>query len=133
MSILLVFDSCDMFRQGRKDIFISLDQVGTEVAQKQFGKASKDNKYEILHNLLEQAELYYKHCNSLDDLNDIQDKLNVIMLWVNQSKLQSYTLINRLKILSQNISEAIFAEHTALTAPSAPSVIVYEPQISHRP
>ena len=103
---LLAFDSCGVAR-GRKDVVISYDQLGTDAAYKQFRKASKENQSEILISLVDKAEDAYKHSETLDDLYDVRENLEIIKFWINRADQKFIAITRRIRILDRNINDTI--------------------------
>lgn len=103
---LMAFDSCAS-GWGRKDVFISYDQLGTDAAYKQFRKANKQNQAEILNNLVDQAESEYKHCESVDDLYEVKENLEIIKFWINHADQKYIAITKRIRTLDRNIDDTI--------------------------
>ena len=103
---LMAFDSCAS-GWGRKDVFISYDQLGTDAAYKQFRKANKQNQAEILTNLVDQAENEYKHCESVDDLYEVKENLEIIKFWINRADQKFIAITKRIRTLDRNIDDTI--------------------------
>ena len=72
---LFTLASVSCFAQGRKDVVISLDQVHTDAAFKQYKKANKMNQLEIVTDLLRQANDEYKACETIDEIRDLREDL----------------------------------------------------------
>ncbi len=106
---LMVFDSC-----GRRDIFISLDQIGTDASMKKFRRANKQNQSEILNNLLDQAEKEYKRCQTVDDLTEVREEVEIISLMNERSKQNFMSVTRRVRSLKEKINGTI-AEVTGQT------------------
>ncbi len=104
---LISIDSFAAPDWGRKDVFISYDQLGTDAAYKQFRKASKLNQSEILINLVDQAEEEYKNCESIDDLYEVKENLNVIMFYINHADQKFIAITKRIRRLNRNIDDTI--------------------------
>ena len=103
---LFLFDSCGAAR-GRKDVLISYDQLGTDAAYKQFRKADKQNQSEILTYLVDQAEDAYRHCESIDDLYDVKENLEIIKFWINRADQKFISITKRIRTLDRNIDDTI--------------------------
>ncbi|MBR4827011.1 MAG: hypothetical protein IKZ91_03910 [Bacteroidales bacterium] len=103
---LLAFDSCAN-GWGRKDVFISYDQLGTDAAYKQFRKANKQNQAEILVNLVDQAEKEYRQCESIDDLYEVKENLEIIKFWINRADQKFIAITKRIRTLDRNIDDTI--------------------------
>ena len=103
---ILAFDSCAS-GWGRKDVFISYDQLGTDAAYKQFRKANKQNQAEILTNLVDQCESEYKHCESIDDLYEVKENLEIIKFWINRADQKFIAITKRIRTLDRNIDDTI--------------------------
>ena len=103
---IMAFDSCAS-GWGSKDVFISYDQLGTDAAYKQFRKANKQNQAEILTNLVDQAENEYKHCESIDDLYDVKENLEIIKFWINRADQKFIAITKRIRTLDRNIDDTI--------------------------
>lgn len=106
LTALFFFDSCGVAR-GRKDVVISYNQIGTDAAYKQFRKANKSNQAEILNYLLDEAEKAYKRSESLKDLYDVQENLEIIKFWINRADQKFIAITKRIRSLDRDISETI--------------------------
>lgn len=91
----------------RKDVFISYDQLGTDAAYKQFRKANKINQAEILNNLVDQCENQYKRCQTVDDLYDVKENLNVISFWIGDAEQKFIAITKRIRTLNLKINDTI--------------------------
>lgn len=91
----------------RKDVFISYDQLGTDAAYKQFRKANKINQAEILTNLVDQCESQYKRCQTVDDLYDVKENLNVISFWIGDAEQKFIAITKRIRTLNLKINDTI--------------------------
>lgn len=110
---IMAFDSCSIY-WGRRDVFISYDQLGTDAAFKKFKQANKQVQAEILNNLLEQAEKEYKRCESVNELNEVREKVRIIG-FMNDRGRQSYIAVTkRVRELEARINGTI-AEVTGQT------------------
>lgn len=106
---ITIFDSC-----GRRDVFISYDQIGTDASMKRFRQANKQTQLEILTNLLDQAEKEYKHCQTVDDLVEVREKVEIISLMNENSKEVFIPITRRVRSLKEKINGTI-AEVTGQT------------------
>ena len=106
---ITVFDSC-----GRRDIFISYDQIGTDATMKRFKRANKQNQLEILTNLLDQAEKEYRHCETVDDLIEVRERVEIISLMNENSKQNFIPVTRRIRSAKEKINGTI-AEVTGQT------------------
>lgn len=104
---ILTFDSCASSWGIRKDVFISYDQLGTDAAYKQFRKANKQNQAEILNNLVDQCENEYKHCESVDDLYEVKENLEIIKFWISNADQKYIAITKRIRTLDRNLDDTI--------------------------
>lgn len=107
LSILFVSfmlcDSCSAQIFWRKDVFISYDNLGTDAALKQFLKARKMNQLEILSHLVDQAEIEYRKCTSLDDLYTVKENIDIIKMYMARADQDFISITKRLKTLERNV------------------------------
>ena len=76
----------------RKDESIMWDEVQTDAAFKRFKKASKSNQSEILMYLVNEGNRRYKDCETLDELNDIERRLQIVRRYLVSGK-QSFMTV----------------------------------------
>lgn len=91
----------------RKDVFISYDNLGTDAAYKQFLKARKQNQLEILTHLVEQAEAEYKKCESIEDLYEVKENVEIIKFWIKDADQGFIAIQRKLRVLDRNIDDTI--------------------------
>ncbi|MBR0082966.1 MAG: hypothetical protein IJP93_02670 [Bacteroidales bacterium] len=106
---ITILDSC-----GRRDIFVSYDQIGTDASMKKFRRANKQNQLEILNNLLDQAEKEYKNCETVDDLVEVRERVDIISLMNENSKQIFIPITRRVRSIKEKINGTI-AEVTGQT------------------
>ena len=114
LATVFAFESYASGWGGRKDVFISYDQLGTDAAYKQFRKASRANQSEILINLVDQCETEYSKCESVDDLYAVKDNLDIITFWINRADQKFIAITKRIRALHRKIDSTI-AEVTGQT------------------
>lgn len=103
---MIVLESCGAAR-GRKDVVITYEQLGTDAAYKQFRKADKQNQSEILTYLMDQSEKKYKDCETVEDLYDVKENLEIIKFWINRADQKFISITKRIRSLDRNIDETI--------------------------
>lgn len=103
---VIALESCGAAR-GRKDVVITYEQLGTDAAYKQFRKADKQNQSEILTYLMDQAEKKYKECETVEDLYDVKENLEIIKFWINRADQKFISITKRIRSLDRNIDETI--------------------------
>lgn len=103
---MIVLESCGAAR-GRKDVVITYEQLGTDAAYKQFRKADKQNQSEILTYLMDQSEKKYKECETVEDLYDVKENLEIIKFWINRADQKFISITKRIRSLDRNIDETI--------------------------
>jgi hypothetical protein len=91
----------------RKDVFISYDQLGTDAAYKQFRKANRQNQAEILISLVDHAEKEYKNCESLNDLYDVVEHVELIKNLFNNGDQRFIAITTRIRKLERNLYDTI--------------------------
>lgn len=108
---VMTLDSC---AAGRRDIFISYDQLGTDAAFKRYKQANKQNQAEILNNLLDQADREYRRCESVDDLIEVREKVDIIAFMAERGRQSYIAVTKRIRTLKEKINSTI-AEVTGQT------------------
>lgn len=103
---MIALESCGAAR-GRKDVFIPYEQLGTDAAYKQFRKADKQNQAEILTYLMDQSEKKYKECESVEDLYNVKENLEIIKFWIRNADQKFISITKRIRTLDRNIDDTI--------------------------
>lgn len=106
VSILFVV-SCGAQGWLRKDVIISLDQIHTDAAFKQFKKATKMNQAEILNEFLRQANTEYKECDTIDQIRDLRENVVLIQRYLASGKQSFMSAQKEYNILSNKINKTI--------------------------
>ena len=104
---LFTLASVSCFAQGRKDVVISLDQVHTDAAFKQYKKANKMNQLEIVTDLLRQANDEYKECETIDEIRDLREDLVLIQRYIVSGKQGFMAAQKEYNILYNKINKTI--------------------------
>lgn len=81
--------NADAQGSDRNDVLITLDQLNQDAAMRQFKKAKKTNQLEIIRYLVDQATKRFYECKTEEDIDNLQEKLNLIMWYHNQAKSKS--------------------------------------------
>ncbi|MBO5419873.1 MAG: hypothetical protein J6A22_07285 [Bacteroidales bacterium] len=106
VSILFVV-SCGAQGWLRKDVIISLDQIHTDAAFKQFKKATKMNQAEILNEFLRQANTEYKECDTIDQIRDLRENVVLIQRYLASGKQSFMSAQKEYNILFNKINKTI--------------------------
>lgn len=99
--------SCAAQGFGRKDVIISLDQIHTDAAFKQFKKATKMNQAEILNEFLRQANAQYKQCDTIDEVRDLRENVVLIQRYLVSGKQSFMSAQKDYNILFNKINKTI--------------------------
>lgn len=113
---IVALSSCASFAQFRKDVHISYEQITTDASFKQFLKASKVNQMEILNYLMSEANAKYLACETIEDLYDVKEHLELIKLYNNSARQKSVAITNAIRVLDNKITqtEAEYKKETVI-------------------
>lgn len=95
----------DAQRMDRNDVLISLDQLDQDAAMRQFKKAKKGNQLEIIRLLIDQANKRFYECKTEEDLDNLQEKLNLVMWYHSQAKSKSIYNTTSINDLAKKIEK----------------------------
>ena len=70
----------------RKDVSLTLQEIHTDAAFKQFKKASKQNQLEILTELMRQANKEYTNCKTINEVYDLRESVVLIKRYLVSGK-----------------------------------------------
>ena len=90
----------------RNDVHISYEQISTDASFKQFKKATKANQIEILNFLVSRANEEYLKCETIDDLYNVKEQLDIIKFYNNNAKQKSISVTNAIRKLDTQITQA---------------------------
>jgi hypothetical protein len=103
LGLLMVFDSCAVGR--RKDVVIAYEQLSADASFKQFKKATKTNQIEILTALVRRANEEYLKCQTIDDLYELKEQLDLIKFYNENADQKSITVTNDIRKLDNSITQ----------------------------
>lgn len=107
ISIAALLISVDSAAMGpRNDVHIAYEQISTDASFKQFKKATKANQIEILNFLVSRANEEYLECETIDDLYEVKEQLNIIKFYNNAAKQKSISVTNAIRKLDTQITQA---------------------------
>lgn len=89
--------------QKRTNVYISYEMLTSDASFRQFDKARKDNQIEILNYLIAQAQKKYVECETIEQLYDVKEHLELIKLYNNSAKQKSISVTNSLRSLENKI------------------------------
>ena len=88
----------------RKDETVLWDELQTDAAFKRFKKASKANQSEILTYLVNEGNRRYKECETLEELNYIERRLQIVRRYLVSGKQSFMTVQFELDNLMNKIT-----------------------------
>ena len=98
----MFFVSCSA---QRRDVYLTYEQLSADAPLKQFKKANKANQIEILNILVDRANKEYLNCQTIDDLHEVQEQLELIKFYNNVAKQKSIAVTNAIRKLDNQIKE----------------------------
>lgn len=101
--VLTSFTACAGLRN---DVVIAYDQIHNDASLKQFKKATKVNQIEILNYLVTCANKEYIACQTIDDLYNVKEQLEIIKFYNNTAKQKSISVTNSIRKLDNEITQA---------------------------
>jgi hypothetical protein len=104
---VMVTVSCAAQGFGRKDVIISLDQIHTDGAIKQFKKATKMNQLEIINEFIRQANAQYKACETIEEIRDLRENVVLIDRYIRSAKQSFMSAQKYYNILYNKINKTI--------------------------
>lgn len=115
-AIVALSSSSASYAQFRKDVHISYEQITTDASFKQFLKASKVNQIEILNYLMGEANAKYLACETIEELYDVKEHLELIKLYNNSARQKSVAITNAIRVLDNKITqtEAEYKKETVI-------------------
>lgn len=96
------FTSCGV---GRKDVHLAYNQITTDASFKQFLKATKVNQIEILNFLVKEANQAYLDCETIEELYDVKEHLQIIKHFNNNAKQKSMSVTHDIRVLDNKITQ----------------------------
>lgn len=90
----------------RNDVHIAYEQISTDASFKQFKKATKSNQIEILNFLVSRANEEYLECETMDDLYEVKEQLDIIKFYNNAAKQKSISVTNAIRKLDTQITQS---------------------------
>lgn len=94
----------------RKSITIHFDELNHPSTQKLFNQANKTCQYDNLTSLLREAEDEYYKCRSLEDLYELDTKMDVLKKFLNESRVSNSQAEADFKVLQRKIRRSIAVE-----------------------
>ena len=91
----------------RKDVSLTLQEIHTDAAIKQYKKASKQNQLEILTELLKQANKAYKNCKNIDEVYELRESVVLIERYLASGKQSFMSIQKDYNILYNKINKTI--------------------------
>ena len=98
----LSFTSCGI---GRKDVHLAYNQITTDASFKQFLKATKVNQIEILNFLVAEANQAYLDCQTIEELYNVKEHLQIIKHFNNNAKQKSMSVTHAIRVLDNKITQ----------------------------
>lgn len=93
--------------QSRRDVMLFLDKIDHPASLKQFKKATPQCQLENLLSLLEEAEETYYSITKVDDLYELDVKMDVLAQYIRISKESHSSVESKFKLLSRKITRSI--------------------------
>jgi hypothetical protein len=90
----------------RNDVHLSYEQISTDASFKQFKKATKSNQIEILHFLVSRANEEYLKCQTIEDLYNVKEQLDIIKFYNETAKQKSIAVTNAIRKLDNQITQS---------------------------
>lgn len=91
----------------RKDVSITLQEIHTDAAIKQFKKASKQNQLEILTELMRQANQAYKESKTINEIYDLRESVVLIERYLASGKQSFMPIQKDFNMLYNRITKTI--------------------------
>lgn len=104
LAIVFVFAAS---AQNRNDVTLTLQQIHTDAAFKQFKKSSKQNQLEILTELIRQANKEYSTCKTIDEVYDLRESVVLIERYLASGKQGFMSIQKDYNILYNRINKTI--------------------------
>ena len=98
----ICFASCGV---ARKDVHLAYNQITTDASFKQFLKATKVNQIEILNFLVREANQAYLDCETIEELYDVKEHLEIIKHFNNNAKQKSMSVTHDIRVLDNKITQ----------------------------
>lgn len=98
----ICFASCGV---ARKDVHLAYNQITTDASFKQFLKATKVNQIEILNFLVKEANQAYLDCETIEELYDVKEHLQIIKHFNNNAKQKSMSVTHEIRVLDNKITQ----------------------------
>lgn len=98
----ICFASCGV---ARKDVHLAYNQITTDASFKQFLKATKVNQIEILNFLVKEANQAYLDCETIEELYDVKEHLEIIKHFNNNAKQKSMSVTHDIRVLDNKITQ----------------------------
>lgn len=100
-------NGCAVAQTWRKDVSITLQEIHTDAAFKQFKKASKQNQLEILTELLRQANKSYTNCKTINEIYDLRESVVLIERYLASGKQSFMSIQKDYNLLYNRINKTI--------------------------
>ena len=98
--------NAQLFDFGRKDVVISYEHLSADASFKQFRQANKSTQTDILNALLRRANEEYRKCETLDDLYEVKEQIELIKYYHNHgSRRKSISIENDINKLMNTIEQ----------------------------
>mgnify|MGYP003484600944 FL=1 len=109
-SAMFVNDCVAQTPGWRKSITIHFDELNHPSTRKLFNQANKACQYDNLTNLLREAEDEYYKCRSLEELYELDTKMDVLKSFLNESRISNSQAEADFKVLQRKIRRSIAVE-----------------------
>lgn len=109
LSSMVLTQSCFAQVGWRNSITIHLYELNHVSTLKLFNKATKECQFNNITNLLREAEDRYYECESLEDLYDLDTKMDVIKQFLDEAKISHSQGEADFKVLQRKIRRSIAA------------------------
>ena len=110
LSASIFATDCYAQRGWRNSLVIHLYELNHPSTLKMFNKATKECQYDNITNLLREANEAYSKCRKIEDLYDLDAKMDVINQFLNESKISHAQAEADFKILQRKIRRSIAVE-----------------------
>lgn len=110
LSASIFATDCYAQRGWRNSLAIHLYELNHPSTLKMFNKATKECQYDNITNLLREANEAYRQCKTLDDLYDLDTKMDVINQFLKESKISHSQAEADFKKLQRKIRRSIAVE-----------------------
>ena len=106
-SLVFSFAGCATARNGNVEQQVSWETLGDEAAFKRFQRASADRQLVILGSLLDRAEEEVRNASTIEDVQALREKTEIITDFLNVSKAKRNETARQLRKSRSAITQAV--------------------------